>query len=89
MAELRTTEQFFTSIDQITTAKLRNRLEELIKLVEQVPTIGSTLNRDWLKAEFGASCLTLDLKPFLLVYEYDESADVVALYGIVHHRRVR
>ena len=89
MAELRTTERFFESIAQITSPRLQNQLENLVRLVEDVPTIGSTLNRGWLKGEFGSTCLTLEVKPFLFVYEYDESSDVVKLYGVVHQRQVK
>ncbi|WP_368389094.1 type II toxin-antitoxin system RelE/ParE family toxin [uncultured Adlercreutzia sp.] len=89
MTELRVTDRYIRSVRQITSARLQKRLEELVVLIEQVPTVGSTLNRPWLKSEFGSRCLTLDLKPFLLVYEYDEENDVAALYGIVHHGQVK
>lgn len=89
MTELRVTDRYIKSVRQVTSARLRNRLEDLVALIEQVPSVGSTLNRPWLQGEFGNRCLTLELKPFLLVYEYDEEADVAALYGIVHQRQVR
>ena len=89
MTELRTTDKYFESILQITSPRLRKRLEDLVVLVGQAPTVGSKLNRSWLIEEFGSQCLTLDLKPVLFVYEYDEKNDVVALYGVVHQRLVQ
>lgn len=89
MTELRVTDTYIESVRQIESDRLRRRLENLVALVEQVPTTGSRLNRSWLEAEFGERCLSLDLKPFLLVYGYDEEEDVATLYGIVRQRRVR
>lgn len=89
MTELRVTDRYIRSVRQVTSARLQKRLEDLVTLVEQVPTVGSTLNRPWLQSEFGSRCLALDLKPFLLVYEYNEEDDTVALYGVVHQRQVK
>ena len=72
----------------ITSRRLQDRLDELLDLIVEVPTIGSKLVRDSLKEEFGENCLKADLAPFLLIYEYDEGEDIVRVYGIVHRRSV-
>lgn len=89
MTELRATARFLDKAGSITSPKLRARLEGLLELLSEVPTIGSALTRDHLEEEYGESCLTLDLKLFLIVYEYDDGADVVALYDIIRQRLIR
>ncbi len=56
---------------------------------KRTPTIGPALTRDYLKEEYGEGCLTLDLGPFLIVYEYDDGSNVAALYDIIRQRLVR
>lgn len=89
MTELRAAARFLDKAGSITSPKLRARLEGLLELLSEVPTIGSALTRDHLEEEYGESCLTLDLKPFFIVYEYDDGADVVALYDIIRQRLMR
>ena len=56
---------------------------------KRTPTIGPALTRDYLKEEYGEGCLTFDLGPFLIVYEYDDGSNVAALYDIIRQRLVR
>ena len=88
MAKLVFAERYFDTVGQITSRKLQDRLLSLLALMEEVPTFGSCKVRDSLKDQFGESCMTADLSPFLLVFEYDEAADTVYVYGIVHQRSV-
>ncbi len=89
MATLYAAEGFFESVAQITSPQLQDQLINLVSLIEAVPTIGSALNRDSVKEDFGGNCLTAQLRPFLLVYEYDEKEDAVMLYRLIHQRQVK
>ena len=89
MAKLVFAESYFETIGQITSRRLRERLLHLLELMQDVPTFGSRKVRGSLKKRFGENCMTADLSPFLLVFEYDEPADVVNVYGVVHQRGVR
>lgn len=89
MARLVFAESYFDSITEIVSARLQSRLEHLLELMEEVPTFGSRKVRDSLKDEFGPNCMTADLSPFELVFEYDTETDTVYVYGIRHQRRIR
>ena len=89
MTEIRATERFLNKVSVISSSKLRARLDSLLDLVSEVPTVGSTLNREQIRDEYGESCVTLDLSPFIIVYEHDDDADTVSLYDIIHQRQVR
>lgn len=88
MATLHTTDEYYESILQITSPKLQIRLEKLIRLIAEVPTVGSSLCRDWVREKYGKDCLTVELSPFMLVYDYDSETDEAVVYGIIHQRQV-
>lgn len=89
MAELVFADSYFETVGQITSRRLQDRLLDLLSLMSEVPTFGSRKVRGSLKDRFGDCCMTADLSPFLLVFEYDEEHDVVYVYGIVHQRAVK
>lgn len=89
MAELVLTESYFETIAQIESPKLQDRLLALLELLGEVPTFGSRKVRGWLRERFGDTCMTADLSPFLLVFEYIEEDDTVFVYGVVHQREIR
>ena len=89
MAELVFADSYFEAVGQITSRQLQDRLLDLLGLMREVPTFGSRKVRGSLKERFGDNCMTADLSPFLVVFEYDEEQDIVFVYGIVHQRSVR
>jgi len=89
MSKIVFTESYFDTILQITSKRVQNRLLDLLDLLQEVPTFGSRKVRESLRQRFGESCMTADLSPFLLVFEYKEGVDTVYVYGIVHQRSVR
>lgn len=89
MTKLRFATDCEDSFKQLTSKRLQDRLGHLLDLVAEVPTFGSRLVRDSIKEEFGDNCLKADLNPFFLLYEYDEVADIVHVYGIVHSHSVQ
>lgn len=89
MAELEFAESYFDTVEQITSKRLRQRLLKLLEIMQDAPTFGSRKVRDSLKERFGGNCMTADLSPFLLVFEYFEDDDIVRVYGIVHQRSVK
>ena len=89
MARVIFTQSYFDTIGQITSTRLQNRLLDLLGLISEVPTFGSRIVRDSLKRRFGKGCMTADLSPFLLVFEYVGESDTVYVYGIVHQRAIR
>lgn len=89
MTKLVFAESYFETVGQLTSRRLQDRLERLLELMQDVPTFGSTNVRDSLKQEFGPYCMTADLSPFDLVFEYDPETDIANVYGIVHQRSIR
>lgn len=89
MIKMRAAERFLDKTGSISSPKLQARLNSLLDLISEVPTVGSVLNRDYLREEYGQNCLTLDLSPFLIVYEYDEASNTVDFYDIIHQRSLK
>lgn len=88
MAELVFADSYFETVGDITSPRLQDRLLDLLSLMQDVPTFGSRNVRGSLRDRFGDNCMTADLSPFLLVFEYAPDDDVVYVYGVVHQRAV-
>ena len=52
------------------------------------PRIGTPEIAPSISEEFGEDVMRVVVKPFDLIYEYDEATDTVYLYGLIHNRNV-
>lgn len=88
MAKLLLADSFLDSLaelDESTEQAVWSKLE----LVSAVPGCGSALASDSLRRTYGPACLKVAVKAYVVLYDYDDSADEVHILGIVPQRRVR
>lgn len=87
MAKLLIADSFLDSLaelDEPTEQAVWSKLE----LVSAVPGCGSSLASDSLRRTYGPACLKVAVKTYVVLYDYDEHADEVYVFGIVPQRRV-
>ena len=87
MARMIYTEGFLEDASYIWSPKVLDDLTRALEAIETFPKIGSTQIARSIREEFGDSVYKVIVKPFDLIYEYDEAADELIVYGLVHIRQ--
>ena len=89
MPELRYTEQF---IEDASSIRLDSKRREVRRRIEQLldfPEIGSANLPDSIVKRFGSDVRKLIIDPFIVVYEFDRTADAVNILALIHQRAAR
>lgn len=89
MAKMILTEGFVDDLSFVNSDKVLDDIRRVLGAIEAFPRIGSTdIPRSIVEA-YGPGILKAVVKPFDVVYEYDEGADTVIVYALVPFRRAR
>ena len=83
MAEVVLTERFVEDATAIWSDRLVQRIQQAVTNLERFPEMGSPDVPRTIKQEFGRGVRKYVIPPFDLVYEYDDSSDVVTVYGLI------
>lgn len=83
MPKVELTERFVNDAAQVWSDKVLDHIYSVITMLERFPQLGSTDIPQSISQEFGVNVRKYVVSPFDLIYEYDEHADVVYLYGLV------
>lgn len=89
MARMIYTEGFLDDASFIYSPRVKEDLANALRSIESFPRIGSTAVPVSIKEQFGHGVLKVIVKPFDLIYEYDEEADLVVVYGLIPFRAAR
>jgi len=88
--EITVTERFRTDVLAMETSeKVYDHIMKTIQ--ETLPTIPTIGNNDLpvsISEKFGENVRRVFVRPFLIIYEYDEAAQKVYVYGLMHERQV-
>lgn len=83
------TEGFLVDASDIWSDAVMDDLKDVLTAIEIFPRIGSRDVPASIRERFGEGVLKAVVPPFDLIYEYDEVADAVTVYGLVHFRQAR
>lgn len=83
------TEGFLDDASYIYSPRVQEDLANALGAIETFPRVGSRAVPASVKERFGDDVLKIVVKPFDLIYEYLEEADVVVAYGLVPFRAAR
>lgn len=89
MARMIYTDGFVEDLSYVYSDRVLNDIRKALDAIETFPKIGSTDIPQSVVDMFGSTVLKAIVKPFDLIYEYDEPADVVVVYALVPFRRAR
>jgi len=71
---------------KVTSKKVYEEIRTKVKYLNIIPTMGSTDLPESIIQTFGDGVRKLSNPPFLIIYEYDESAELITVYALVHER---
>lgn len=88
MARLLLAERFVDDSASLHSPRLLKRLRLVLDMIQSFPESGTGNVPRSIAEEFGGRVRLCPLNPFDLVYEYDEDADTVMVYGLVPQRAI-
>lgn len=83
MARLRVYIDFLRKRNRLSSPRLRAHVDEMLRTIELMPGVGSSLVEPSLKARYGEDILKALVSPYLIVYEYDRTEDIVLVYDLI------
>ena len=86
MADLVFTEGFINDMTKVELSTKRVEIMRTIDLLSSFPDMGSRNLPASIRERFGANIRKLVVRPFLVIYEYNQETDAVYIYGLDHHR---
>ena len=89
MPRLRVYTNFLDKRNEVKSTRDRARIDKMLRTIEQMPGVGSALVAASLRDRYGPSVLKALVSPYLIVYEYDQTNDIVYVYDLITGRSVR
>ena len=83
MPRVELTERFVNDASDIRSDRVLDHVYGALRNLESFPQMGSTDVPRSIVREFGEGVRKYVVVPFDLIYEYNESSDVVLVYGLV------
>lgn len=83
MPRVELTERFVNDASDIRSDRVLDHVYRALRNLESFPQMGSTDVPRSIVREFGEGVRKYVVAPFDLIYEYNESSDVVLVYGLV------
>lgn len=89
MASLVRTSRFIKDVNKVYSVRLDVKLLKALNQIELFPNSGSSDIPQSIKAKYGPRIQKVALKPFDLIYLYEEEADIVILLALIHMRHAK
>ncbi|MBQ9067553.1 MAG: type II toxin-antitoxin system RelE/ParE family toxin [Eggerthellaceae bacterium] len=69
--------------NQLSSPRLRDHVDAMLRTIELMPGVGSSLVEPSLKSRYGNNIYKALVGPYLIVYEYDREQDTVLVYDLI------
>lgn len=86
MARMVYAESFISKRAEVSSTRLRSRIDEMLRTIEQMPGVGSALVTRSIRRRYGNNILKAIVSPCLIIYRYDRINDAVYVYDLVYAR---
>lgn len=86
MARMVYAETFLSKRAEVSSTRLRSRIDEMLRTIEQMPGVGSALVTRSIRRRYGNNILKAIVSPYLIIYRYDRINDAVYVYDLVYAR---
>ena len=64
--------------------RIGNNVDDMLRTVEQMPGVGSSLLPSSIVDEFGSNVRKAVVSPYEIIYEYDDFEDTVYVYDLLY-----
>ena len=64
--------------------RIGNNVDDMLRTIEQVPGVGSSLLPSSIVDEFGSNVRKAVVSPYETIYEYDDFEDTVYVYDLLY-----
>ena len=89
MAEVLVYTDFVEALSKVESPRTRQRIEQMLRTIELMPGVGSALMPAEVRRRYGKGALRALAGSHQIIYEYDESADVVSVYDLLYSPTIR
>lgn len=89
MARLIVFDGFIDARNQVRSDRVRSNVDNMIRTIELMPGVGSSILPASIVEEFGAGVRKAVVSPFEIVYEHDPDTDTVYVYDLLYCPNVR
>lgn len=86
MPRLVYSERFASDLAAVTSERVERRILLCLDNIERFPEFGSRQLPDSIASRFGRDVRKVAIRPFDLIYTYDEEGDVVFVEALVYQR---
>ena len=83
MAEMAYAERFLRHRARLASPRIRTRVDGMLRTIERMPGVGSSLVADSLRERYGERILKALVSPYLIIYEYDRDHDIAYVYDLI------
>ena len=84
MARLIVFDGYVEARSKIWSERLGQNVDDMLRTIEQMPGVGSSLLPDSVIREFGPNVRKALVSPFEIVYEYDQETDIAYVYDLLY-----
>ena len=84
MARLRVYKEFARKRNKLSSPRTRARVDSMLRTIEGMPGVGSSLVADSLRERYGERVLKALVSPYLIIYEYDSVKDMAYVYDLIN-----
>lgn len=89
MAEMIFFNGFLKSRSKISSERIRKKIDEMLYTIKEMPGVGSTLSVTRRSIGRRGNIRKAIVKPYVIVYEYDETKDIVYIHDLMHGSTIR
>ena len=84
MAKLVVYEGFVQSLAEIQSERLKNNIGNMLRTIEQMPGVGSSLVPQSILHAYGPNVLKALVSPYEIIYEYDRETNTAYVYDLMY-----
>ena len=84
MARMAYSESFLKSRASVVSTRTRARVDKMLRTIEQMPGVGSSLAAPSVRERYGQHVLKALVSPYLIIYEYDRAQDTALIYDLIN-----
>lgn len=80
---------FIRELSKIQSLQTRRKVDQMLRLIEQMPGVGASLVSPVIRRRYGSSVVRALAGPYQINFEYDPETDVVKVYDLLYSPSIR
>lgn len=83
MARLKVYTEFLRKRNDLTSSRLRSHIDAMLRTIELMPGVGSSIVEPSLKHRYGENILKALVSPYIIIYEFNRVEDTVYVFDLI------